>query len=347
MTRLRRTLLLFGVLGLLAFAAMNLIAYRQAHAMLHFSSGAPRTAKPESLNLWQKLQVILRGVNIPRPITTLPANVLGAECREVRIPSSNGITLSAWYCPAESDHGLVLLFHGYSSEKSGLRHEARALLDLGYSVLVVDFRGSGGSSESYTTTGYLEAEDVVAAVNFARANLAPARLILYGQSMGAAAALRAVSTLGVRPDAMIVEAVFDELLTTVRHRFEAMGLPVFPAANLLVFWGGQQVGFDGFAHRPVEYAAHITCPILFLHGSDDPRARIAEGRRVYAAVPGKKSFYEFAGSRHEPSVVHFESEWKSAVGDFLRESLSVPANSVGVADQRPDAISALATTCLG
>ena len=39
---------------------------------------------------------------------------------------------------------------------------------LGYSTLLVDFRGSGGSSEATTTIGVLEADDVAAAVAFAR-----------------------------------------------------------------------------------------------------------------------------------------------------------------------------------
>jgi hypothetical protein len=53
--------------------------------------------------------------------------------------------------------------------------------------------------------------------------------------MGAAAVLRAVARCGVQPDAIIVESVFDNMLNTVRHRFEAMGVPSFPGAQLLVF----------------------------------------------------------------------------------------------------------------
>ena len=60
--------------------------------------------------------------------------------------------------------------------------------------------------------------------------------------MGAVACLRAVHALGVQPDAMILECPFDRLLTTVRHRFDAVRVPSWPLAELLVFWGGQQSG---------------------------------------------------------------------------------------------------------
>src|ERR1051326_57080 len=73
-----------------------------------------------------------------------------------------------------------------AGEKSGTILEARAFLEMGFAVLMVDFRGSGESSESYTTVGFLEAEDVAVSVAYAREELHQAKVILYGQSMGAA-----------------------------------------------------------------------------------------------------------------------------------------------------------------
>jgi pimeloyl-ACP methyl ester carboxylesterase len=199
-------------------------------------------------------------------------------------------------------------------------HEARAFLEMGLSVLLVDFRGSGDSSESYTTLGFREAEDVACAVRYAHDHLPHSQVILYGQSMGAAAILRAIHACGVQPDAIIVEAVFDRMLSTVRNRFRIMGVPSFPSAELLVFWGGRQAGFDGFSLNPVEYAASVRCPILFLHGAADPRARLEEARCVFAAVPARKRFKEFPGIGHEASVARFPNEWKETVGQFLRDA---------------------------
>ena len=228
--------------------------------------------------------------------------------------------MGAWYCPGATPGPLVILFHGYAGEKTGTLHEARAFLEMGLSVLLVDFRGSGDSSESYTTLGFREAEDVACAVRYAHDHLPHSQVILYGQSMGAAAILRAVHACGVQPDAIIVEAVFDRMLSTVRNRFRIMGVPSFPSAELLVFWGGRQAGFDGFSLNPSEYAASVRCPILFLHGAADPRARPEEARRVFAAVPARKRFKEFPGIGHEASVARFPNEWKETVGQFLRDA---------------------------
>ena len=318
--KFKRRLGMVAAVLVAAFAALNLVAYRQAYAMTHFVAGGSRTARPETLSFGRKLKTLLCGVDLPRPRTTLSPASLGPACRALAFDGANGVRLGAWYCPVSPESPLVILFHGYGDEKTGTLNEARVFLELGLSVLLVDFRGSGDSSESYTTVGYDEGEDVAAAVGYAKASLPHSKLVLYGISMGAAAELRAVHSCGVQPDAMIAEAVFDRMLTTVRHRFELMGLPSFPGAALLVFWGGREAGFNAFGNNPVEYAASVRCPILFLHGAADGRARLAEARQVYEAVPGRKWFKEFVDIGHAAIVVHSPLQWKETVRQFLKEA---------------------------
>jgi dipeptidyl aminopeptidase/acylaminoacyl peptidase len=308
---------------------LNVLAYKQAYAMTHFTSGTIRTGDPERLTLREKLRALFCGTEIPRPRSSTPPSELGPECRRLTLNVTNGITLGAWYCPREAPSPLVILFHGYTGEKAGVLPEAKVFLELGASVMLVDFRGSGESSETYTTVGYAEGEDVAAAVSYARAHFAPAKLILYGESMGAAAILRAVQDFGVEPDAIIAEAVFDELLTTVRHRFQLMRVPSFPGAQLLVFWGGHQFGFNGFKHNPVDYARSVKCPILFLHGAADPRARLEEARRVFDAVPGAKQFESFPGLRHQAAVVRFREQWTAAVRPLVQKAGQQTAAGAG------------------
>ncbi len=315
---LRRWLLWLGLLALAGFVGLNVLAYNHAAVMTHFAAGGAKTQKSEKLSPWARLKVLMVGVNLPRPVSELPPSALSADGRALAIPVAGNVTLSAWYADRGPATPLVILFHGYGSEKTSLLGEAQALLDLGASVLLVDFRGSGGSSESYTTIGVREAEDVAAAVRYARGNTRHAGFILFGYSMGAAAILRAISARGVAPDAVILEAVFDSLLNTARNRFAAMRVPSFPGAELLVFWGGWQWGFNGFRHNPVDYARAVNCPALFMHGRDDPRARLAEARRVFDAVPGPKEFVEFERTGHESYLATHPDEWRAAVSGFLK-----------------------------
>lgn len=302
------------------FAALNGLAYRHVRAMTHYATGGARTAKPESLSPFSKLCVLFAGVNLPRPEDERPPAVLASNAYALAIDVPGGIKLSAWHAQCRGDAPLVIFFHGYGNDKTRLPTEARNILAMGASVLLVDFRGSGGSSENYATLGALEAKDVVASVRYARDHLVQASpgIILYGQSMGSAAILRAIHEYGVHPDGVILESVFDTLLSTIRNRFGSMGVPSFPAAELMTFWGGRQFGFNGFAHNPVDYAESLECRALFLHGADDPRATLAEGRRVFDAAPcRRKRFVVFENAGHESYAAKWPDQWRNAVWPFI------------------------------
>lgn len=319
----KRTKLAVGI-GLCLLCAglliLNALAYNQARAMTRFTQGGVRTSKPERLAGFRKLGVLLSGVNIPRPAAGGAPSSIDPQCRAFTIPGPDGTTLALWYCNRGEDTPLVILFHGYVCDKSSLAEEARAFLELGASVLLADFRGSGGSSEAYTTVGFLEADDVASVARYARKELRHSKLLFFGQSMGAAAVLRAICQGGVSPDAVIIEAVFDTMLATVRNRFRSMRVPSFPSAELLVLWGGWQFGFNAFRHNPVKYAAALRCQALFMHGTDDPRATLAEGRRVFDAVPGGKRLQTFDGVGHQSYVTAHRDQWKAAVGGFMEEA---------------------------
>lgn len=323
--RRRRKWVRIGAILMLAAAAAayNVICYNQARAILRFSDGGERTASPERLGRWSKLKVFVFGVNVPRPETQWDPADFGLTMEMVSIPVDDNVTLAGWRSDAGREAPLVILFHGYAAEKSDLLHEARVLKDLGSSVLLMDFRGSGDSSEDYSTVGYHEGEDVAAVVAWARAEAPHSRLLLYGKSMGGAAILRAVHAEGVEADGLVVESVFDTLLNAVRHRFLSMGVPAFPGAQLMVFWGGVQFGFDGFRHRPDWYAESVACPILIMHGEEDPRAALADGRRVYEAVPGWKRMVVFPGYGHLACVSKDEALWRASVVEFLRDGLAL------------------------
>lgn len=303
-----------------ALVALNALAYSHAYAMMHFTPQGARTRAPERLAGLAKLKVLVAGVSIPRPKSDLPPSALDPNCRVLLIGEPDGVRLAAWYRDRGSNTPLVILFHGYSAEKSSLIDEARAFLGLGASVLLVDFRGSGGSSESYTTIGVRESDDVAAVARYAREHLRHSRTIYFGQSMGAAAILRAIRQHGVSPDAVILEAVFDTMLNTVRNRFASMRVPSFPSAQLLVLWGGWQWRFNGFRHNPVDYAAHLRCPALFMHGSDDPRATVEEGRRVFDAASSEKAFLAFQETGHHSYVAAHRVEWTAAVEALIKKT---------------------------
>jgi len=188
---------------------------------------------------------------------------------------------------------------------------------LGWSTFLVDFRGSGGSSGKRTSLGWHEAQDVADTMAYVQAILHEPAPVLYGHSMGAVAVLRATAEYGVKPKAIIADATFNRLLTTTEHRFELMGLPSWPAAWLLIFWGGWQNGFNGFAHNPEDYAKKVTCKVLLLRGALDPTVTQADMARIGNALAGPKEGHQFASEGHDSSLSVDEAAWAAVVGPFL------------------------------
>jgi alpha-beta hydrolase superfamily lysophospholipase len=320
--------------GVLVAIGLNVLAYRQAHTMTSFTVGGPRTAGPEHLSLAERAAVLLSGVAVPRPaIDETPADV-GLAYESMRFASGHGPDLEAWNVPVERPKGIVVLFHGYASSKSSLVPQARLLHELGWQTMLVDFYGSGGSTGASTTLGVQEAADVVAALEVARAqSVAP--IVLYGISMGGAAVLRAVAVDGARADALIVEGTYDTLLGTIRNRFRSMDVPAWPAAELLLYWGGRQQGFDAFAHNPVAYAERVEVPTLVLNGADDPRVTLVDAHRLHAALGAHGELCVIPGVGHVTMAAAAPEPWRAAVGEFLaarsRAPEHVPGEGAGMA----------------
>ena len=288
--------------------------------MTHFVAAGSRTEPPESLAYFHKLKVLLTGVQIPRPENhSTPADA-GLAFQTVRFGGAGNDDCEAWVVPARQSKGLIIAFHAYTACKSTLLPSATVFHDLGYDVLMVDFRGSGGSRGDGTTIGYREADDVLAAIQFAARRWPNCTPALYGQSMGGAAILRAIAVLGAHPAGIIIESTYDRLLSTVEDRFGAMGLPAFPLARLLVFWGGVQGGFDAFALNPAEYAQKVACPALVFQGGADPRVTDAQAYNLFEHLAGPKRYERFASAGHCGFLSSDPGRWTNDVKAFL-ESL--------------------------
>ncbi len=300
------------------FFAFNVFAYRHAWTMTHFVSEGERTPPPETLTFGQKLKAVALGVQIPKPSNARTPYNFDLPFTVHWFKSSDGTRLESWFIPCPNATNLVILFHGYASCRANLLHEAAAFRNLGYATMLMDFRGSGGSGGSETTIGVREADDVAAAIAYAHNKWPRLTPILYGQSMGSVAILRALAIQHLQPQAIIIENPFDRLTTTVANRFKTMHLPSFPFAQALVFWGGLQCGFNVFQHNPIEYASSVSCPVLLLHGEKDMRVSKAQAEAIFANLASaRKTLKLFPNAGHESLLRASEDDWKEAVKRFL------------------------------
>ena len=302
----------------------GLCTFLQTYRMLHFAEAGERLPPPEQWTAGQRTKALLFGIRIPKPHDDRVPLDFGLACRAATVKSRDGLALAVWLLPAPDPRGTVLLFHGYTSCKANLLPEAVVLHDLGWSVVLADFRGSGDSQGRTTTLGWRESWDVAAVAAWADGEHLPGPRVFYGVSMGAAAILKAVGREGLAADALVLECPYDRLITTVRHRFEMVRVPAFPSAELMAFWGWLQTGCRAFALNPAEYAGNVRVPVLLLHGGRDPRVYVQDARAVADHLKGPVSFHVFPACAHQSYCRAEPEAYRRVVAQWL-DGLRAPA----------------------
>jgi uncharacterized protein len=286
------------------FLSLNFLTYTFAHVLTHFRLPGQFT------------------LGLPKPTSTKLPIDLGLEYTTQRIPINQIEWLETWFIPVKHSvsKGTIILFPGSGGSKARqLLAPAKVFHELGYDTLLVDFRGVGGSSGNTNTIGIREAQDVALSMSYAQQLNHKHPLILYGISMGSAAILKAVSEEKVNPDAIILEEPFAKLVHAVGSRVSKNHIPSFPLAELIVFWGGIQHGFNGFDHNPVDYARQVKCPTLILQGELDQWTNRAEIDRIFDNLRGYKQLSIFPGTGHNLLVTVNREHWKGDMEKFLEK----------------------------
>jgi uncharacterized protein len=314
---------------LVIFILMNTVAFFHAYQFTHFDdSEKPKTQAPEQLTLSQKIGILFFGANMPKPENkTSPA----VPYQTVKLNSNK--VIEGWLISTGNSKGTVILFHGYGSEKSSLLDKAAIFQRLGYSTLLVDFMGSGGSEGNQTTIGFQEARQVKTCTDFLKQR-GEQNIILCGTSLGATAIMKALDDHQLPVSAIIIECPFSTMLKTVENRFVNLGVPTVPMAHLLVFWGGVQHNFNAYSHNPVEYAKNIRCPTLLLYGGKDDKVVPEETEAIFNNLAGPKALVTFPGAGHENYLTRYREEWTAAVASFLEQGRPVAKESRPVGSTR-------------
>jgi pimeloyl-ACP methyl ester carboxylesterase len=112
----------------------------------------------------------------------------GLPAEDVWLNTADGVRLHAWWIPTASAEFVFVAFHGNASNMANRAEVYRFLQELPASVLAVEYRGYGRSEGVPSEEGiYLDAQAAYDYLIQQRA-AAPRRIIVFGQSLGTAAA---------------------------------------------------------------------------------------------------------------------------------------------------------------
>jgi pimeloyl-ACP methyl ester carboxylesterase len=271
---------------------------------------------------WFFTHILTRGrFHYPDPNDGKSPVSYGLNALWVEFSSPDGIPLKGWYVPAASEErGTIILCHGLNRTRIEMLPEAAFAHELGYDVLLFDFRHHGQSGGNLTTLGYQERLDVLGAVRYARGELKSARpVVAWGISMGAAAALMAAAD-SAEIDAVISDSTFLSFEDTAIHHLKLfLHLPGFPIAYEVIHWAAWRGNF-----RPADLDLEKAVdrinprPVLFVGVEGDRRMPPAIARTLYvrASSPAKQLLI-LPGSRHGEGFNQARAQYEKSVREFL------------------------------
>lgn len=305
-----------GYTLLVLLLLINLIAAFHAYKFTHFYTDAAPVKKPEQMSGGEKLKAIVFGIRYPK---SKVVDTLGIPHDTIFLKTMDSVRLESWFAPKDSAKGTMLMFHGHASSKSGIIAEARKLYEMGYQVMLTDFRAHGNSDGNTTSIGIYESKDVKAAYDYIKSKGAK-NIIIWGISMGAATALKAIDEFGIKPDKLILEMPFGSLHSAVQGRMKTMGLPAEPLSTLLTFWGGVELGSWAFNHKPAKYALKVNCPVLLQWGAGDKRVTEDETNTIFGNITSHdKVMIKYLQSGHESLFKREKGKWVSVMSYFLNK----------------------------
>ncbi len=278
------------VLSLLAVysAACGFLVWRQAH-FVFFPQPIPEKT-PETYNL---------------PYETVWLSV----------PTSDGKTerMHGWWIPATQPNGKVLLYlHGNASNVGANVEHAGRFHALGFSVLLMDYRGYGYSEGRFPSEQRVY-QDADTAWNYLvqQRGIKPEQIVIYGHSLGGAIAIE----LAIRhPDAagLIVESSF----TSVPEM--AARSPLFRIFPLKLVVHQR---FASIAKVPA-----IAMPVLFIHGTADRAIPYTMSEQLFAAAPEPKRLWLVPDGGHNTNAKTAGEAYFQTIRTFLHQLQSHSAS---------------------
>ncbi|MEO5986210.1 MAG: alpha/beta fold hydrolase, partial [Candidatus Limnocylindria bacterium] len=153
--------------------------------------------------------------------------------------TTGDVELAGWYIPSAAGAGpgapTVVLAHGWRANKSTLLDRA-ALLHDAYNLVLFDFGNHGQSSDTPTTQGVRERNDLRAIIDWLEREKGPDRIAVLGVSMGGATALAEAIT-DTRVDALVIESTHATLARAAQARLETSGYPLAMPGSWAILLG--------------------------------------------------------------------------------------------------------------
>ena len=205
-----------------------------------------------------------------------------------------------WFANADPRAPVLLYLHGARRNVESSAFRIRQMQSLGFSVLAIDYRGFGRSSEGLPSEASV-AEDARAAWAWLGQRHAGAPRYIFGHSLGGAIAVQLATEVN-DAKGLIVEGTF----TSIPDVFETMKWGWLPITPLIT------QRFDSAAK-----VQRLTLPVLVVHGDADTLIRPELGRALFEQAVAPKRFVLVQGGTHYSTNGVGQAQYREALRDLF------------------------------
>lgn len=192
-----------------------------------------------------------------------------------------------WLPQERADAPTLLYLHGARWDVRSSASRMRRLHALGFSVLGIDYRGFGQSTDALPSEDSAQ-QDAQAAWAWLRQRAPQAQPYVYGHSLGSTIAVRLAAEATPAPAGLLLEGAFTSIPDLV-GTFKYGWLPLGPLISQR-FDAGARIG-------------QLQMPLLVVHGAEDQLVPADLGRALFdrAGAPRKQFVLVAGGSHHSAS----------------------------------------------
>lgn len=216
--------------------------------------------------------------------------------QNIVLTSTDGKSIHHFLIKPQADSkATVFVFHGSGSKVSNWAKHLRPLVENGYQIFLMEYRGFGNSEGEASHENVAADADRAFLYLSSREDVKDKPLVIMGQSYGGQLAINIAAKYPTHVDVLITEGTFTSFQNIAVYSTPCLGKPFT--------WA-----FFRNPYSSLQLIKEATMPKLIIHSHEDTVVPFFMGEQLFAFAGSSKEFWQIQG-KHADALVDYPKEF--------------------------------------